>query len=269
MSKKLENNQIIATCENTAFVTVAAYQDYASVTAALRQSAADYGVPLVIYDTGEPWKNFYHNKIERLYGHISRLRDTGKQFVFFLDSRDVVFIEPLDVILTKFNAINDGRVIFNQDVQGEVWPSHHDPLRLAIEEAMGSEYARLNSGMYAGVIESILKIQHLAIELQRELQEGCPRPGMSATLYQDVGTRFLHSDQHLYQLCLTYLPELFRVDNDKELFVVLWSYPKDIRECSDDQRRHDVINNAAIVHSPWLSREQEWNDRAFQNQWKR
>ena len=58
-------------------------------------------------------------------------------------------------------------------------------------------------------------------------------------------------------------------DYDKKLFAVLLSYPKDIMECSDDPKRHDVINNAAIIHSPWLSRGLEWNDRAFRNLWKR
>ena len=258
-----------ATSENTVFLTVAAYKGYELITAALRKSANDYGVLLDIYDTREPWQSFYHNKIERVHDHLAGLREAGKQFAFFLDSRDVVFIEPLDLILAKFNAINDGRVIFNKDVPGKIWPSHHDRLCQTIEEAMNSRYARLNSGMYAGSIDNILQMQHLAIELRHELKKGCPRSGMLQMTYQDMGAKCSDDDQHLYQLCLTYLPELFMVDNNKELFAVLLHYPTDIRECSDDPDRHDVINNAAIIHSPWLSRTPGWNDWAFQRRWKR
>jgi organic radical activating enzyme len=68
---------------------------------------------------------------------------------------------------------------------------------------------------------------------------------------------------------MVYYPEWFKLDYDKELFAVLWHYPKDIREHSSDPRDHSVINNAAIVHSPRLSRAPEWKDRAFQNRWKR
>ena len=262
-------NQPIATSENTAFVTIAAYKDYETVTAAFRQSAENNGVPITLYDTDIAWQNFYVNKIERLYEHLTRLRGTGTEFVFFLDSRDVVFIDPLDVILTKFNAINDGRMIFNQDALGKIWPSHNDSLALAIEEATESKYTRLNAGMYAGGLETILKIQKLAIEMRQELKNESPRSGILETLHREIGARHCDDDQHLYQICLSYHPELIRIDSDKELFAVMRGYPKNLRECSDDPERFDVINNAAIVHSPWMSSCQEWDDWAFQKRWER
>jgi len=269
MNRTTEKTNIKATSENTVLITVAAYEDYESRTIALRQSAADYGVPIMIIDTKETWRSFYHNKIERMHGHLTQFRDAGNQFAFVLDSRDVVFIEPFDVILAKFNAIHDGRVIFNQDVFCKIWPSHYAPLAHAIEKAMGSQYARLNAGLYAGAIENILSIQQLAMEIRRELKEGCPRPGMAQTIYQDMGARFSDDDQHLYQICLTYRPEWFKIDNDKELFAVLNSYPKDLRKCSDAQRQHDVLNHAAIIHSPWMGSGKEWRDWVFQNRWER
>lgn len=259
----------IATSENTVFLTVAAYEDYESQTSALRQSAADHHVPLIFYDKGESWKGFYHHKIERMCGHLCRLHDMGKRFAFILDSRDVVFIDPIDSILEKFNALYNGRVIFNNDVPGKIWPSHKDDLARTIEAAMGTEHVRLNAGALAGDIVTILNIQRHVIALRHELKTGRPRPGIADSLYREIGTAHLDDDQHLYQMCLTYYPELFRIDCDKELFAILTAYPKDNREHSDDPRRHDVINNAAIVHSPWLSCGQEWQNRAFQNRWKR
>jgi len=271
MNKTAETQKkyMTATGENTVFLTVAAYSDHELRTAVLRKSAEDYGVPLVIRDRGEPWLNFYHNKIKRLSEHLKQLHDKGKHFAFFLDCRDVVFIEPVDVILAKFNALYDGRVIFNKDAPGEVWPSHKDYLTRAVEEAMGNKYARINSGMYAGETEKILMIQHHAMTLRQELHEGCPRPGILTKLFQEIGTRHSNDDQHLYQICLTYYPELFHIDCDKELFAVLKSYPQDIREHSGDPNRHDVINNAAIIHSPWMAHGEKWNDWVMQNRWER
>ena len=264
-----KNNQLIATSENTVFITVAAYEDHETKTAALCKSAEDYGVSLIICDVEEPWRGFYYHKIEKMSERLKSLRDAGQQFAFILDCRDVVFIDPLDVILAKFNAINDGRIIFNHDSPGGGWPSDRPYLAREMERVMNSEHARPNAGMIAGSIETISKAQHIVIELRRELKEGCPRLGILEQLYQDIGTSFSNDDQYLYQICLTYFPELFQIDYDKELFSVLLSYPKDIREYSDDPKRHDVINNAAIVHSPWLSRCQEWNDWAIQNRWQR
>ena len=259
----------IATSENTIFITVAAYEDYESKTAVLRQTAEDYGISITFCDMGEPWQGFYQHKIEKMSKHLRRFRDEGKDFAFILDCRDVVFIESIDSILTKFNAMNDGQMIFNQDPPGCVWPSHKGYLAQAVENAMGSEYVRLNAGMIAGNIETILKIQCHVIEIRRELKEGCPRPGIAEMLYQDIGTDYSDDDQHLYQICATYYPELFRNDYNKELFALLMFYPKDIQECSDDPNRHDVINNAAIVHSPWLACGHEWNDWALQHRWQR
>jgi len=270
MNRTVANNQPQATSENTVFLTVAAYPNYEVRTATLRKSADDHGVSLVFCDTGEAWKGFYHHKIETMGEHLKRAREDGKHFAFILDSRDVVFIETIDTILAKWNALNDGRAMFNQDVPGKVWPSHKDYLARAIGEAMGAEHARLNAGMIAGNIDTILTIHHNTMELRRELKEGRPRPGMSEKLYQDIGTKHLCDDQHLYQICLTYYPELFRIDCSKELFAVLKKYPQNLRGYSDDPKRHDVINNAAIVHSPWLSKnQQKWNDWVFQNRWKR
>jgi len=220
MNRTILNNQTLATSDNTVFVTVAAYPDHESVTAALRKTAEDHGVPIVFYDVGEPWQGFYHHKIEKMHEHMKHFRDAGKQFAFFFDSRDVVFIDPLDTILAKLNAIYDGRVIFSHDMPGKIWPSHNDHLLMAIEHAMQSEHARIAAGTCAGEIETIMKILQAAIEIRRELKEGRPRPGVLSHLYREIGERHCDDDQHLCQICMAYYPELFRLDYDKELLVL-------------------------------------------------
>ena len=259
----------IATPENTVFLTVVAFEDYEAKTVALRKSAEEHGVTLVFCDAEQEWQGFYRHKIANMQTHLRGLYEKGKRFAFILDSRDVIFIENIDVILHKFNALDSGRAIFNHDVAGKIWPSHNETLRLEIEKRMNSVHARLNAGMIAGKIETLLKIQELATELRSELLQERPRDGFVGEVFQEIGTAHLDDDQHLYQMTLACYPELFQIDYAKQLFAVLMSYPQDMNEYSDDPTRHDVVNGAAIVHSPWLSRNQKWVKRAIESYWGR
>ena len=276
MSTTIEHNQPAATRENTVFLTVAAYDNHEPITAVFRKSAEDHGIPIVLCDVGEPWQGFYHHKIAVMGERLKRLREeAGKQFAFILDCRDVVFIEPLESVLAKFNALNDGRTIFNKDVPGRLFPQNLHYLAQAMEESMKSNHARLNAGMIAGSIEAILNTQQRVTELRQELIEGCPRPGIMERLYQDLGTKRVHDDQHLYQIGMVYYPDLFHLDYKKELFALLTTFPKDVHNHSNNPRRHDVINHAAIVHAPILPRrgwraccEQQWSDWALQHRWQ-
>jgi hypothetical protein len=142
MTRTAEENTIypVATCDNTVFITVAAYKNHKSKTEALRKSAEDQGVPLVIYDKGEPWQSFYHHKIERMSEHLEQQKERGKHFVFILD----------------------GREIFNHDMPGKVWPSHKDYLARGMEEAVKPNHVRLNAGM----IVAIQKLTAIPIQTQ-------------------------------------------------------------------------------------------------------
>lgn len=258
-----------ATAENTVFLSIAAYEDYETKTRALRKSAEENGVPLELCDAGEPWYGFYRNKIIHMRSHLRRFHERGKRFAFVLDARDVLFIEPVDVVLQKFNALNKGRAIFNKDVPGKVWPSHNEILRREVERKMNSEHARLNAGMLAGAITTLLEIYDLAVSLRTEFVEGNVIGDFARKLYGDIGTAHIDDDQHLFQIGVACRPELFQIDCHKELFAVLMAYPEDIHEHSRDPGRHDVINGAAMIHSPWLSREPQWERHAVRNFWKR
>lgn len=257
-----------ATSENTVFLTVSAFDDFEEQTTAFRETARRHAIPVVFCDEGERWQGFLYHKVERMSLYLKSFAETGKQYAFILDSRDVIFIENLESVLKKFNSIDEGKVIFNHDMPGAVWPTLKDYVQQAMEAAMNSEHARLNAGMIAGKIDTLLAVQNIAMALHSELVSGWPRDGIAKRLYQDIGVQFSDDDQYLYQICMVYYPELFQIDYAKDLFAVLMSYPQDLQEYSDDPRRHDVINSAAIIHSPWLSREPEWNERAIQNRWK-
>ena len=258
-----------ATLDNTAFITIAAFDRSDEKTTAIRMTAEKNDIPLTYYDEGETWRGFYFHKIQNMRERLRQLGEQGKEYVFLLDSRDVVFIDHVDVILQKFNAINQGKAIFNLDMPGGVWPSLNDDLHIKMKEAMGSEHAQLNAGMIASEIETLLKIQSYVVELREELIAQNPRDGILSQLFHEYDTNFTEDDQYLYQVCLTYYPELFHIDSQKKLFAVLFSFPHDLHECSDDPKRHDVIGEASLIHSPWLAWSPDWLTWVRENRWNR
>ena len=252
-----------ATLENTAFVTVAAYPDWEQQTEVIRSTAQEQGVPLIVYGKGEPWRGFYHHKIETMRETLKQLQNEGKKYVFILDGRDTAFIDSVDTILAKFNSLYSGKAIFNKDIYCALHPSHCDYLRQAVVDAMGYDWARLNAGFVAGEIDVLLEIQQHCIEIRQELVEGCPRAGILQRLYSDYGAAWIDDDQHLYSICLTYFPDLFCIDHRKDLVAGLWDYQniQDYRLQSDDPHRNDVTNSAAILHggSGLLYTLESWN----------
>ncbi len=112
-----------ATVENTAFLTAAAY--HTEVESSMRlflDSAKQYGVPVTSYDYGLQWVSFYEHKIHGFLRELYRLRDAGKRYAFSLDSRDIVFIHPVEILLGKFSAMYSGKVIVASDVYGVTHP---------------------------------------------------------------------------------------------------------------------------------------------------
>jgi hypothetical protein len=259
-----------ATRENTVFLTVAAFEDSESKTRAFRKTAEARHVPVIYYDENEKWQGFFHHKIRKMMPRLQEFKERDYRYAFILDSRDIIFIDPVDTILEKFNALNDGKMIFNKDVSGTVWPTHHPLMAQEIEKAMGPD-VRLNAGAIAGEIDMILTVQQRVTALRQEFFDGRPRQGIMKKLYALFGKKYVHDDQHLYQICMIYHPELFRIDMRKELFALTRSYPKDVREISYDPDRNNVINTASIIHAPGTSRKDggdEWVNRALQNWWR-
>ena len=249
-----------ATRENTVFLAIAAYKDYEQHTFTLRKTAEKCGIPLLLCDQGERWQGFYRHKIEKMQSHLENLFAVGKRFAFILDGRDVAFIDPLDVVLRKFNKLNRGRAIFNHDVPGKIWPSHNETLQREIAGKVHSEHPRLNAGMIASDIVTLLKIQAHATAIRDSLLSGKSQDAFVRKIHHEIGAAHHDDDQHLYQICLACYPEMFHIDCERELFAVIMSYPNVMHEHSNDPTRHDVIHHAAILHSPWLSRGSDWNE---------
>ena len=278
-----------ATHENTVFVTVAAYPDWKEKTAVFRISAASFGIPVMINDTNEQWQGFYHHKIGAMRVCLNLLKSQGKEFAFILDSRDVVFIDPLDTILDKFNNLHSGRVIFNQDIW-HLWPRSVNDLDGYVAElkrVTGDPNPWLNAGCLAGDIDRILVLMECAADIRQGWTSGKPRDGMATRVYRHFPCgQYTNNDQVLYQLCQMYYPELIQLDRNKDLFAIVNAFPNlnEHCECPANPRYDKVINNAGIVHAPALSKPDvpagqdrklgvhgyaaKWREWAFSKKWR-
>jgi len=258
-----------ANSNNTVFLTVAAFHDYEKKTRVFRESAKKHNVPVVFCDLGVSWHGFFTHKVLNMKKRLEILKQSGTKYVFVLDCRDVVFIEDIQIIFDKFNSINNGKAIFNLDHNSKIWPSHSDWMLKEMQNAIKNEYAFLNAGMIASHIDTLLTIQAHIINIRDELNSGLPRRGVASRFHNEYGNLHLNDDQNLYQICMTYYPELFQIDIERNLFTILLHYPASVNEVSNDYSRYDSIGNAAIIHSPWLARHSLWLDWYRLNKWDR
>jgi len=276
-----------ATKKNTLFMGIACYKDWQKRTYAFRKSANDYEIPIVITDIGIPWNYAFHHKIKRRYDYIKSLKKQNKiQYVFCLDTRDIVFVSHVDRLLFQFNKINTGKVIFNQDV-GQLYPARmNQPYwNNAIEEATGCKHFWLNSGAYCGNIDIVLEMLHNAAMLWTETWKS-PRTVIQKELYRLQKDSWIpkKTDQVPLQLCSIYYPHLFALDYCKEVFAMLTDFPADINmhlsypECIADPGFFSVINNASIVHAPGLAfiegrkneeQGRQWTEWVNNKKWER
>jgi len=283
-NSNMSENPLKATVENTVFITVAAWEAWEKKTEIFRKSAENYGIPVIIRDTNKQWRGFWYHKIDVMQEYLRALTLQGKEFVFIVDSRDVAFIEPFDTILDKFNRINTGRVIFNQDI--ELCPKgirEKSYYTAALENATGNKCSWLNAGCLVGSISSILNLMAVATSIRQEWIDDQPQSDISQQIYQDFGQRWADNDQVLYQVSQMYRPELIQLDSNKDLFAIIRYFPDELHErcINPDNSRYDkVINDASIVHAPVptnppdkLNHNPEnivkWKEWTWQKKWKR
>ena len=240
-----------ATKTNTAFITVDTYNDEHK-TGVFRWSAEMFRIPVIYCDKNTPWKGSFHHKIELMYPRLLELKRSGIEFVFVLDCRDVVFINPIEVILEKLNSINTGKAIFNKDIPGVALHSRCHVLTEDMKNAMGSKYANLNAGAIASHIDTLLTIQEHAKRLRNEFLAGTKQ-------YGNTNRKLCEHDQHIYQVCLVHYPHLFQIDYDKKLFALLFRFPDHLNGCSSDPHKMSVINEAGIIHAPLPARTEKWH----------
>lgn len=255
-----EVNRELANEDNTIILTVDTFGAKSSYSKMFRETAEKNGIPVIFLDEGKPWKGFYQHKIERMIPRLEQFRGEGKRFGFILDSRDVVFIDPFRFMLAKFNAINEGKMIFNTDGLGALYPCGQEWIKSEYRKAVGHFQGFLNAGVLAGSIDVLLEIMSRCTELRADLMEKRPREGIMQRLYDTHGSWSHNDDQYLYQLCHMYYPELFAPDIEKRLCVHLKDMP--VRDWRNyyDFRDGRSLGSSSILHFPDKAGHAYWEE---------
>lgn len=92
-------------------------------------------------------------KINLLRAALEPIKDDADQLIMFTDSYDVIFMSPLDDIVTKFR--NTGaRILFS--AERYCWP---EPELHSVYPTVGDGHVRfLNSGMFVGFAKDVYEI---------------------------------------------------------------------------------------------------------------
>jgi len=191
---------------------------------------------------------------------LEQFRNEGKKFAFILDSRDVAFLDPVRLMLAKFNAINEGKIVYNTDGLGSIYPCGFEWFKEACRRAMGHFQAILNAGVLAGRIDAFLEVMPICRDIRTALIDGKPWPGIMERLYQAHGSWSKNDDQYLYHICQVYHPEYFTPDIEKHLCVHLKGFPTE--EWPNDREFRDgcCAGFSSILHFPDYAGNSFWKE---------
>jgi len=258
------------TLDNTIFVSVGAYQRPEVRCYTFIRTAEKQDVPITWLDYGATWQDFNRHKMINLLELCKQKQAEGIEYVFMLDSCDVMFADPVDVILSKANRIYErGTLLFNAEWPDHIYPYRNEQFKSTLKE----KGVHLNSGLIVGQIDVFIYIITLALNIMEEIATRQPRPGVAETLVNDpeVGN-MLQDDQLTYQVASIYFPEYFRVDSQLELFAWTRRVPDvSLAEWRSRGNAPGQVGQASIIHSSnTLKREangkQLWETFAFRNQ---
>jgi hypothetical protein len=204
----------LATPENTAFVSAAAFGDkFEESTRIFRRSAVRFGFPVTFVDTDKHFQGYYTHKIKAVGEELRHQKELGKTFAFLMDCRDIFFLHSVQTVLAKFNAMHEGPVIFNSDFIGETWPVDKIWFWNILQRHKEKSHVSLNAGFIAGKIDNILILLDKIEELRAEFFSGSPQHPILARVYSELGQKRMEDDQLWYHLCLALYPDLIEVDD--------------------------------------------------------
>lgn len=256
---------IAATTENTVFLTAAAYEDVDLSMQSFLLSAKQHGVPITPYDTGRQWISYYEHKIHGFLRELYAAKLTGKKYAFSLDSRDIVFIHPVEILLGKFSALYSGKIIVASDVHGVTHPFFRIWLLPELQKRMESPHVEINTGVIAGEIDKLIEVYESIEERRSEYLNDRPYNEIVARLFKDEKSRQRNTtqftidndDQALHIITALTNPEWYEVDGRK----ILSAFIRDYRmtpSCLDDPRDIDSVCTASIVHGSVLANTRSW-----------
>jgi len=268
----------LSTIKNTLFTSAAAFggNDDGSKTRIFVDSAAQMKVPIELYDTGQEWKGWYEHKIKNFLLHLYKWKRQGYEYIWYLDSRDIVFRMPVEIILGKFNAMYDGRIIIGKDLSGSIHPLNHNNHWIlgALQQWSGIN-CELNSGCIAGHVDHMIKVYESIMTLREEYLSGIARNELLAKLYEhDTQYKsehekfyFHNDDQALHFINYICHPEYYQIDVNKSIHAMVDHIPSNPKMC-DNPLDPDTICAAPILHGSRAASRGQWEQLCATKWWE-
>jgi len=253
-----------ATINNTVFVTICDYPNANAISASIKRTADYFGVPLTFISYGNTFGGMV-DKLPKTLAYLKTLPDSI-QYVFFVDCRDVVFVDTAQNILDEFNLCYDGGVLFAGANKFNLYPYKDITLEKRIESVHGTQ-GFANSGTYAGQITEVITLLDRLIQLRDAFMENSDDP-MVRILQQNPAfeahkNRYLSSDQFLVQALSIDRHSAVRIDEHKRLFGFFGgkTFPPLRPRCYTFETDYSYIGLAKILHSHNRSQDRNaWNN---------
>jgi len=239
--------ETIPTLANTVFTSVGAYPNPEIRCRNFIKSAEKFGVPIHWISWGEQWQGFYHHKLVLFREQCKQWRENGIKYVFVLDSKDVVFADPVDIILRKAAEIYEpGTLLFNAEFALHIHPYKDEHFKAMVKK----EGCDLNSGMIFGEVNAFIKVIDLTLEIFDGIRNGTPKDGIAKLVHDDPATQRMREDDQLaYQIASIYYPQFFRVDTDRYLLSWVGILDRPVAEMRTGTAGYKGIGQASLIHS--------------------
>ena len=261
-----------ATRENTLFVSAAAFGNRVEENTKLfRESAEKNGIPFELYDVGLEYTTYFDHKIKHFLENLHRWKERGIEYVFSLDSRDIVFRHHADIILGKFNALYDGRVMISKDLQGVAHPLFTHWLPGHLQQMIGKD-CEINTGVIAGHVDDLIRVYSNILILREEFLNGIARNEVMAKLFihqkqNPPQERFQiqNDDQALHFLNIMTHPQWYQIDAGKSLSAFISDFPSDPMLCDSPYKRNSICA-ASILHGSRPATRGHW-EKMYRLRW--
>jgi hypothetical protein len=197
------DTDVNATPENTAVVTISCYDQAPDTVGLMLESAKRLGIRVTVF-SDKPKSDWMRLKVTYLLKCI-RILPPEIEHVLYVDSRDVLFVRPMDAICDVFNAIGWPMLM---SAENKCWP-HRDPAWSLRFPYCPRGFNYHGAGVFMGerdAVESSLMALH---EVSRRVRSD-KVPSSAPFLFRD--------DQHLWQAASLEGNVDVRLDSKQELF---------------------------------------------------
>ena len=271
-----------ATINNTVFVTCCDYPNPDEVSATLRRTAEHFGIQINYTICKKPFR-FWYDKFPKVLDYLYRL-EPHIEYMFFMDCRDSIFADTPENILTAFNGIYDGGVLYQCGDEKLARPHLSKELISRVIQRY-TWRGFIVGGMFGGKVSQVIKLLERAIRLHIALCENDDSDPLAKMYWNDPFSRkdpyrrvlvqddpLIHIIQSGYELEPDYA-NMIQVDRNKRVTALFAnSEPKqgfisllERRELNPRDIRS--VGTAGLLHSPAFANTpdkwQKWVNRCI------